>query len=365
MLGYRQKFFAWTALAFCAASAARGASSSASYVLSASVRGSAGAVSVSTSKRMLSAAGQSGVGTFSSSAYVLKLGFIREAVAVNPTTQYYTLAIQTRHGMAVPAAGIYTNFYGTMLANRVVVPMHAGGTQLVCRGWTMTGNGPLSGSATNMMMTVTNNAVLTWEWGTNFWLDTSADMNGTVSVSDGWVASGVTTQIWGVALQYYAFTNWTGSVSGADIYANPLTLAMSGPMTVTANFAALSTANGTPYWWLARYGLATNETGDEYEDGDGLHAWQEYIAGTDPTNAASSLKILSFDLSDASRTITLQWGSVSGRVYAVEYATNLLPAAFDIRTSDIPSTPSINIWTGTMPSNTFPLFYRITVRKEP
>ncbi len=229
----------------------------------------------------------------------------------------------------------------------------------------MTGNGPLSGSATNMMMTVTNNAVLTWEWGTNFWLDTSADMNGTVSVSDGWVASGVTTQIWGVALQYYAFTNWTGSVSGADIYANPLTLAMSGPMTVTANFAALSTANGTPYWWLARYGLATNETGDEYEDGDGLHAWQEYIAGTDPTNAASSLKILSFDLSDASRTITLQWGSVSGRVYAVEYATNLLPAAFDIRTSDIPSTPSINIWTGTMPSNTFPLFYRITVRKEP
>ncbi len=101
MLGYRQKFFAWTALAFCAASAARGASSSASYVLSASVRGSAGAVSVSTSKRMLSAAGQSGVGTFSSSAYVLKLGFIREAVAVNPTTQYYT-PWPSKHGTGWP-----------------------------------------------------------------------------------------------------------------------------------------------------------------------------------------------------------------------------------------------------------------------
>lgn len=51
------------------------------------------------------------------------------------------------------------------------------------------------------------------------------------------------------------------------------------------------TALGTPYAWLDQYGLVG---GSNYEaadaadaDGDGLATWQEYVAGTVPTNSAS------------------------------------------------------------------------------
>jgi hypothetical protein len=51
---------------------------------------------------------------------------------------------------------------------------------------------------------------------------------------------------------------------------------------------------------------------------DGLLAWQEYIAGTDPTNNASCLRV-----TENPRN-TISWSAVSGRVYSVYWTTNLL-----------------------------------------
>jgi hypothetical protein len=42
-----------------------------------------------------------------------------------------------------------------------------------------------------------------------------------------------------------------------------------------------STARGTPNWWLADHGLASDATDT---DGDGRHEWEEYAAKTDPQN---------------------------------------------------------------------------------
>lgn len=53
------------------------------------------------------------------------------------------------------------------------------------------------------------------------------------------------------------------------------------------------TARNTPVWWLAQYG-ATNNFGsadDADPDGDGMPNWREFVAGTQPTNAASSFVI--------------------------------------------------------------------------
>jgi len=62
---------------------------------------------------------------------------------------------------------------------------------------------------------------------------------------------------------------------------------VSAPGTITVSFAATTAALGTPHWWLAQYGWTQNfdtvEAADQ--DGDGLFTWQEYIAGTCPTNA--------------------------------------------------------------------------------
>ena len=91
--------------------------------------------------------------------------------------------------------------------------------------------------------------------------------------------------------------------------------------TLVATFTAQIATDpaGTPYSWLAGYGL-TNYDADAVadQDADGLKTWQEYIAGTDPTNAASNLKV-----AQATRN-TVTWSPVAGRVYSVYWSTNLV-----------------------------------------
>jgi hypothetical protein len=59
-----------------------------------------------------------------------------------------------------------------------------------------------------------------------------------------------------------------------------------------------STTNGTPFAWLDGQGLVTNgyDRADWSDtDRDGLAAWEEYRAGTDPNNPASVLRMLGVD----------------------------------------------------------------------
>lgn len=65
---------------------------------------------------------------------------------------------------ADPPAGMYAFPPGAVLTNAATAPPPAGGTQLVCTGWTMVGHEPLSGAGTNFTMTLTNHATLTWHW---------------------------------------------------------------------------------------------------------------------------------------------------------------------------------------------------------
>ena len=61
----------------------------------------------------------------------------------------------------------------------------------------------------------------------------------------------------------------------------------------------VTTGYGTPYWWLSTQAGATNFTTAELQDidNDGAAAWQEYRAGTAPSNAASVFRILRTDVS--------------------------------------------------------------------
>jgi hypothetical protein len=95
--------------------------------------------------------------------------------------------------------------------------------------------------------------------------------------------------------------------------------------TVTATFVKQvvtnSAASGStvPYEWLAGYGL-TNYEADSVldQDSDGLKAWQEYIAGTVPTNKASC-----FTAAQSNRNV-ITWSPVTGRIYSVYWTTNLV-----------------------------------------
>jgi hypothetical protein len=110
------------------------------------------------------------------------------------------------------------------------------------------------------------------------------------------------------AVSAYTFTNVTSS------------------RTLTASFAAQRTGNtATPLWWLAQYGYTNDFEAAALAqlDGTGYANWQQYIAGTDPTDPNS---VLRFDaiLTGQSEDLEVQWSAVPGRVYTLYSITNLV-----------------------------------------
>ena len=117
------------------------------------------------------------------------------------------------------------------------------------------------------------------------------------------------------------------------------------------------------YAWLQQFGLATDGSADYADtDSDGLNNWQEWVAGTDPTNAASALRMLSATWAPSGATVT--WSSVTNRSYALERATNLRAApAFSLLQDNIAGWPGSTSWTDTDASGSALRFYRVRVEQ--
>ncbi len=115
------------------------------------------------------------------------------------------------------------------------------------------------------------------------------------------------------------------------------------------------------YAWLQSYGLPTDGSADAIDsDRDGLRNWQEWLAGTDPTNAASALRLTTVSADLPSVTIT--WQSTSNRNYFVERA-NLSGAApaFSCIASNIAGSASTTSFTDPNAPASEPVFYRVGV----
>ena len=146
----------------------------------------------------------------------------------------------------------------------------------------------------------------------------------------------------GVVITNFAWNNVTiNSSFGADILADLVT-------------------NGVPEWWLAGHNL-TNATLDEEamkdQDQDGMFAWEEYVAGTDPTNTYSLFEIVAIE-ADGTNSI-LQWPSASNRTYHVYGRDSLTSAPVWIETN-IAATPPTNTLVTPAPLIDT-IFYRIGV----
>jgi hypothetical protein len=115
--------------------------------------------------------------------------------------------------------------------------------------------------------------------------------------------------------------------------------------------------------WLASYSLPSDGSADYLDsDGDGLNNWQEYLAGTNPTNANSVFKITSAQMISATQ-LAVRWWSVSNRKYDIMRGTDLatgngafapLPGA-----TNLTGTPPENSWTDSVSGASTPLFYRV------
>lgn len=143
-----------------------------------------------------------------------------------------------------------------------------------------------------------------------------------------------------------------------------LTITLTPPETAVVCIGPDRTTTGTPYAWLDAQGLATNgyERADRTDhDGDGMATGDEYLAGTDPFDARSRFAVAG-NFADATDGVVLDWSSVSGRVYDVYWATNLLHSFVPVQT-DIAWPQSS--YTSPVPSHAGNGFYKIKVRRIP
>lgn len=104
---------------------------------------------------------------------------------------------------------------------------------------------------------------------------------------------------------------------------------------------------GVPAGWKTLYFGSTNAVNggamDDW-DHDGMNNLQEYLAGTNPTNANSKFQVTGFR-KQAGTNFVIQWSSVEGKKYSIQTSTNPLFGFNGLITNHIIATPPLNAQT--------------------
>jgi hypothetical protein len=124
-----------------------------------------------------------------------------------------------------------------------------------------------------------------------------------------------------------------------------------------------SDSDGMPDYWEQNFGLSSTDGSDRNldPDGDTMSNWQEYVAGTDPANPLSYLRVNRLTLTNGAR---MEFVAVSNLTYTVEF-TDRLGAVFWDKLVDIPAYPTNRVETVNDPEGTPRRFYRLVVPRQP
>jgi hypothetical protein len=123
--------------------------------------------------------------------------------------------------------------------------------------------------------------------------------------------------------------------------------------------------DGIPDFFEALYGLNTNDMSDAAGDldGDSMSNLAEFIAGTDPSDPASYLKI---QQNTAPGTATLYFGTAAGRSYTIQFTDRMPASPSDWnRLADFVALPTARVETVVDPQWTTNRFYRVTTPRQP
>ena len=97
-------------------------------------------------------------------------------------------------------------------------------------------------------------------------------------------------------------------------------------------------------WEIANFGSITVTDGSGDQDNDGFVDLYEYIAGTQPTNSSSCLRIDGAAVVNAG-SYELTWPGVSGKTYDVLYKTNLSDSVWLTNATDVAGSEPLTVTT--------------------
>jgi len=119
------------------------------------------------------------------------------------------------------------------------------------------------------------------------------------------------------------------------------------------------------YAWLQQYGLPTDGSVDYADlDGTGFNVYQDWVAGLNPTNALSVLKMTTATPTNNPSGSVVIWQSVNNITYFLQISTNLAAQpAFSTIQSNIVGQMDTTSYTDTNTIGKGPFFYRVGVQQ--
>jgi hypothetical protein len=137
-----------------------------------------------------------------------------------------------------------------------------------------------------------------------------------------------------------------------------------GNLSASAILTYVSDADGDglPDNWETNYFGATGANPNEDSDRDGMTNWQEYIAGTDPTDPSSYLRVER--LAGAPGGTTLEFNAVSNHTYTILFNNALGDLSWS-KLADVEARPTNRLATVADPASTTNRFYRLVTPQQP
>jgi hypothetical protein len=134
---------------------------------------------------------------------------------------------------------------------------------------------------------------------------------------------------------------------------------------VTFNLTLLadSDLDGIPDEWENMFGLNPGSALDRDVDSDGdlMGNWEEYIAGTDPTNPQSYLGVT---LATGPSSAVVSFGAISNRTYTVQFTDDLRLGPWS-KLADVLARTNNRVETFPDPTYTSNRFYRAVTPRVP
>ena len=147
--------------------------------------------------------------------------------------------------------------------------------------------------------------------------------------------------------------------TSVDLAANPR---ISGGTIDVGAYEFQNPPSTLSYAWAQQFGIPTDGSADYVDpDADGLNNWQEWQAGTDPTNAASVLKMLGVVPTNNASQLVLTWQSVVDITYVLQFSTNLA-SPFTTLQSNLMSSSTTRDFIATNATPQVPVFYRVGIQ---